>query len=276
MAEIRRPEERGACDESTERWRREAAFFDSEEYAEGPIPAVIIRRYLSVRKPWFPAEFPFSLMSNVEGKRILELGCGSGGNSILLALKGGRVWGIDLSNRAIQIAERRAVLHGVADRAQFVCAPIEVYAESEREPFDVIAGWAVLHHMLPVLDSVLTALKKLSHRDTVFIFSEPIATWRWLRRLRLALPIPIHGTPDERPLNGDDLAILRRHFPGLQTRCFGAAVRVVSRLIPDHYETSRFARFCWDATARFDNALLRLPGAKGLASTATFYCGPDF
>ena len=108
----------------------------------------------------------------------------------ILGLKGARVRGIDISMRAIEIANNRAVLHGVADRVQFICTPLEVYAESEKEPFDIICGWAVLHHVLPVLDSVLIALKKLASPRTIFLFTEPVSMWQWLRNLRLMLPMP--------------------------------------------------------------------------------------
>ena len=256
----------------SERWRSEAAFFDSEEYSEGLIPEVTVRRYLELKKPWLPAEYPLSLLGNVEGRRILEIGCGDGGNAILLGLKGARVCGIDISMRAIEIANKRAVLHGIADRVQFICVPLEVYAESEKEPFDIICGWAVLHHVLPVLDSVLVNLKKLARKDSIFLFTEPVSLWQWLRKLRLMLPIAVHGTPDERPLNSNDFAIILRHLPNLRMRYFGGAMRIVVRTLPHNYElASGFVRFCYDAAARFDHILFQVLGVRGLASTVTLF-----
>ena len=258
-----------------ERWRKEAEFFDHEEYSEGPIPPITVQRYLDLKKPWLPVEYPFSLLANVAGKRILEIGCGDGCNAIILGLKGARVHGIDISARAIQIASERAVLHGIADRVQFTCTPLEMYVESSpQESFDIICGWAVLHHLLPILDSVLVDLKKLAHQDTTFLFSEPLSTWKWLRKLRLMLPIPVQGTPDERPLDADDLAIIRHHLPKARLRYFGAAGRIVRRVLPVNYEmSSHFTRFCYDWAARCDNVLFRVPGARGLASSVTLFGG---
>ena len=34
-----------------ERWIAEAAFFDSEEYSEGLLPAITVQRYLELKKP---------------------------------------------------------------------------------------------------------------------------------------------------------------------------------------------------------------------------------
>lgn len=270
MANSPDPNEAPPVDQQQERWRAEAAFFDSEEYSEGLIPQITVQRYLDLKKPWLPAEYPLSCLGNIAGKRILEIGCGDGSNAILLGLKGARVRGIDISMRAIEIANNRAVLHGVADRVQFICTPLEVYAESEKEPFDIICGWAVLHHVLPVLDSVLIALKKLASPRTIFLFTEPVSMWQWLRNLRLMLPIAVHGTPDERPLNSGDITIILRHLPNLRLRYFGCALRILMRILPRNYETSSgLVRLCYDAAGHFDNLLLHGLGVRGLASSVT-------
>ena len=38
-------------------------------------------------------------------------------------------------------------------------------ADNPTEKFDVICGWAVLHHVLPVLGEVMTQLRSLGHAD---------------------------------------------------------------------------------------------------------------
>jgi SAM-dependent methyltransferase len=85
--------------DDTKRWASERSFFDDEEYSEAPIPASTIARYTQCRKPWLAPEFPFHILGDVRDKYILELGCGDGGNSILLALRGARVVGVDISSR---------------------------------------------------------------------------------------------------------------------------------------------------------------------------------
>jgi hypothetical protein len=47
-----------------------------------------------------------------------------------------------------------------------------------------------------------------------------------MRRLRLALPIAVNGTPDERPLVERELALVRRHVPDLRIRPFSFVGRL--------------------------------------------------
>jgi 2-polyprenyl-3-methyl-5-hydroxy-6-metoxy-1,4-benzoquinol methylase len=251
------------------RWVLEQQFFDAEEYSESPIPANTVERYRSCRKPFLPAELPFWLLGDVRGKRILEVGCGDGGNSVLLALKGAIVEGIDISPRAIQIARKRAEAHGVADRVEFHALPLEAYLERAQGEFDIIIGFAVLHHLLPVLDSVMETLLKLSKPETRFVFTEPVSLSRWARQLRLALPITTYGTPDERPLEPRDLAIVRNYLPAMKMQTSGLLLRVWGRLFPGRYEDySRLRTAVFDTLARVDSALLSLPGVGRLASSA--------
>ena len=134
---------------------------------------------------------------DVREKRILDVGCGDGTRSVLLALKGARVVGVDISERAIEVARRRAEAHGFSDRAQFDCRPLEDDVPDCQ--FDVILGWNILHHLIPELPSFLAHIQNFGSRHTCYLFYEPVSLSRTFRRLRLALPIPVSGTPDERP-----------------------------------------------------------------------------
>jgi SAM-dependent methyltransferase len=257
-----------------ERLTKEREFFDHEEYSEGPIPANTIERYTQCRKPFLPVEYLFWILGDVRGKRALELGCGDGSNAVLLALKGADVVGIDISPRAIEIARRRAVIHGVADHVEFRAEPLESYLEGAHGQFDVIYGFAVLHHLLPVLDQVMASLKRLSRDGTCFVFSEPVSLAKWLRRLRLALPVKCHSTPDERPLEPEDLAILRHHLPDMQVRVSGFLTRIWNRAFHGRYEDhSASWQWLYDTLSRFDTALLSLPGFNRLASSAAIHSG---
>jgi len=255
------------------RWESEQKFFDDEEYSDQPIAESTIQRYTQCRKPWLAAEFPFYILGDIRGKYVLELGCGDGGNAVLLALRGAEVVGVDISPRAIEIARHRAELHGVTARTTFEAKPLELFQPPGGRKFDIVCGWAVLHHLIPVLDETMATLCKTAKPGAFFLFSEPISLWKWLRRLRLALPIAVHGTPDERPLEPAEIAVLRKHIPRLEIHYYNALIRAVNRFaLHGRYEDfSPSARLAYDAVARVDEFCLNRLGVAGLASSAAMY-----
>jgi SAM-dependent methyltransferase len=255
------------------RWQQEREFFDNEEYDDNPIPQSVVARYTTCRKPWLAAECNFHVLGDVRGKRILDVGCGDGGNSILLALKGASVVGVDISPRAIEAANRRAAAHHVSERVTFVASPFEMFVPPNGERFDAVCGWAALHHLIPVLDSMLARMVSFTKPDGILMFAEPIATWRWLRRLRLMLPVSTNGTPDERPLEKEEIIILSRHLPHLRIEYHNALLRVANRFfLRGRYEDMvPFWRFWYDAIGRTDHFLLNNAGLHALASGATLY-----
>ncbi len=74
-------------------------------------------RYLLGRTPWDSGTTPPELVAyldEVPPGRALDLGCGTGTNAIHLARRGWHVVGVDLSNRAIRMAQRKANAVGVS------------------------------------------------------------------------------------------------------------------------------------------------------------------
>jgi len=80
------------------------------------------------------------------GTRVLDVGCGVGRWSRLLAARGADVLGVDLSPTMIAQARRRAAAGGVADRCRFEVQDLSNLHVGER--FDLILGVTVLQHIL--------------------------------------------------------------------------------------------------------------------------------
>lgn len=93
------------------------------------------------------------------GTRVLDVGCGIGRWSRLLAARGARVTGVDLSPTMIAEAERRAAASGLVSRCRFLVqdsAALEVGGE-----FDLIVCVTVLQHILET-EALRSALRRMA------------------------------------------------------------------------------------------------------------------
>ena len=119
------------------------------------------------------------------GKQInlMELGCGSGANSVYLENFYTEYLGVDYSKELIKIATQRYKRKNVS----FEKANIKNLTKFEN--FDIVFGLGILHHV-DNLDQVLDELKKVGHKDTIYVFYEPQAGnpfLQFLRKLRMKI-----------------------------------------------------------------------------------------
>ncbi len=197
------------------------------------------------------------------GKRILEVGAGSGSLAVWLAQQGAEVVGIDVSAGILQVAGKRAELNRVAERTTFVHSPIETFdprAEGlDHDTYDAIIGNNVVHHF--ERDEAMASLSRLLAPGAIAVFCEPVLfVPEWIRRLRYARPVakrfPPHvHTPDERSLTAADFAIMRHWFRHVQWKPF----QVLSRL-QNFIELSDPV---WNSLEAIDRRILRaVPAAS--------------
>jgi 2-polyprenyl-3-methyl-5-hydroxy-6-metoxy-1,4-benzoquinol methylase len=260
-----------------QRWDAEAEFFDKRaqraERMVTPTDPLTLGRYGAPSpRRWFNKEFRFRVMGNFTGKAILDVGCGDGANSVLLAKLGGRVTGIDISPKAIALAGQRAQIDGVSQAVRFLCAPIET-AQLEPCSFDILWGDAILHHLIEELDALIPKLLTWVKPDGLVLFAEPVNFNQTLRRIRFMVPVHTDATPDERPLEPAEIALLRKDIPDLRLRMFTLFGRLDRFILPDYnYERSSAPRrFVAGSIAAIDYALLSLPWVKRLGATAVMY-----
>ena len=95
--------------------------------------------------------------------RVLEIGCGTGEFSRLLAARAESVLAVDLSPRMIELARERSKLHA---NVEFVNADALSYQLPD-EHFDCVATLTTLHH-LPA-ERVLERIKKTLKPGGVFV-----------------------------------------------------------------------------------------------------------
>lgn len=146
--------------------------------------------------PLCPSEDDLQLMGNVNGKRIIEVGSGSGQNAIYLAKKGAKVTAFDFSEEQIKYGKRLAKENKVD--VDFVQGNFEGLREYfSKSCFDIALSSYALQYCMSV-DSLFGTFKQINEiliPGGVFVFS-------------FGHPIRSHGVWDEKT----DKFILDNYF----------------------------------------------------------------
>jgi ubiquinone/menaquinone biosynthesis C-methylase UbiE len=88
----------------------------------------------------------FAQFENWRGKKVLELGCGIGTDSINFARAGADLTIVELSEKSLDICKKRFEVFGLS--ARFILGNIENLPEllKDGEKFDLIYSFGVIHH----------------------------------------------------------------------------------------------------------------------------------
>jgi SAM-dependent methyltransferase len=114
-------------------------------------------------EPHIPA---FADFSRWTGKRVLEIGCGIGTDTVNFARNGADITAVDLSEESLGILRRRAEVFDVSSRIRVVRSDVEkLSATLPVEPYDLIYSFGALHHT-PLPDRALGELRKFAHEKT--------------------------------------------------------------------------------------------------------------
>jgi ubiquinone/menaquinone biosynthesis C-methylase UbiE len=108
-------------------------------------------------EPHIPA---FADFPRWQGKRVLEVGCGIGTDTVNFARHGALVTAIDLSEKSLAIARERAKVFGLSDGITFHQADAEQLSTIVPvEPYDLVYSFGVIHHS-PRPGQVLAELRR--------------------------------------------------------------------------------------------------------------------
>jgi SAM-dependent methyltransferase len=146
------------------------------------------------------------IFEDCAGKRVLEYGCGLGGQAFALAERGAIVTGIDISEVAVALARKRASAMPAA-RLNFMRADAEAL-EFEGGSFDLVCGSGILHHL--DLDRALREVHRVLAPGGRAVFYEPVGhnpllnLYRWLT--------PGSHTKDEHPLLMREIRAMKNTF----------------------------------------------------------------
>jgi 2-polyprenyl-6-hydroxyphenyl methylase/3-demethylubiquinone-9 3-methyltransferase len=101
-----------------------------------------------------------------QGVRVLDVGCGGGFASEALARRGGLVTGVDIAEKALEVARRHALLEGLS--IEYLAARAE-NLPFESGTFDVVTCFDVLEHV-PNVENVVREVRRVLRPGGVFLF----------------------------------------------------------------------------------------------------------
>jgi SAM-dependent methyltransferase len=208
-----------------------------------------VARYLSPsRDSVFPLEYVFALLGDIRGRTVLDCGCGTGENSLLLAKRGARVVGVDISSSMIALACRRFEMNGLSNAADFVVGSVHDLPLAT-ESVDMVVGVAVLHHLN--LELAAREVFRVLKNGGRAVFREPVRDSRTLRAVRKLVPYRASDvSPFERPLTSPELRQFCERFHTDSVRAFSLPFVNIAHLVaPLRRHISK--------VYRLDGALLR-------------------
>jgi 2-polyprenyl-3-methyl-5-hydroxy-6-metoxy-1,4-benzoquinol methylase len=95
-------------------------------------------------EPHIPA---FAEFAKWNGRRVLEIGCGIGTDTVNFARNGALVTSVDLSEKSLELAKQRLRVYGLQDQVKFYRGNAEELTRFVPiEPYDLVYSFGVIHH----------------------------------------------------------------------------------------------------------------------------------
>ena len=155
----------------------------------------VVKRFPFENESW--GQFFLEALGPLEGKTVLDVGCGLGYFSVFAAKAGAMVTAIDLKSEMLQAAHMIADLNGV--ECQFYCAKASKLPVLDNS-IDIIAGMLILHHLSrPDIQSAFREIYRVLRDGGRAIFVEPVENSRVFNSIQNLLPAGRRGSGYYRP-----------------------------------------------------------------------------
>jgi ubiquinone/menaquinone biosynthesis C-methylase UbiE len=122
---------------------------------------------VEARKYFVEPHIPrFADFERWRGKKVLEIGCGIGTDTVNFARQGALGTAVDLSPQSLDLARRRVEVYGLQDQVRFHAGSAEELASFVPvETYDLIYSFGVIHHT-PHPERVLEQMQRYAKRGT--------------------------------------------------------------------------------------------------------------
>lgn len=206
----------------TEAQRLDATYFNAlwlRLFAEGRINPVVPPDEVMWRQDLGRSlQVSFAWLGNLQGQRVLELGCGPGDYTIMLARRGAQVTALDIAPASLQITRQRARANGVQQAIQTTWMTAESLAFPAGS-FDWVVGFGLLHHADPI--KLGPEVRRVLRPGGKALFREPLGANPLLEFTREYLPYRAkHRSLNEHPLRYSDIKQVGQHFRATRLREF--------------------------------------------------------
>jgi cyclopropane fatty-acyl-phospholipid synthase-like methyltransferase len=162
-------------------WHQRARSFD-RLYKLPPLERLINRLFR--RAIYQRYDLTFDHAGDVTGKRVLDVGSGSGRHAVEFAHRGAaEVVGVDFAADMLALANAFAQAEGVADRCRFVRADFDTFTDTK--PFEVTIGIGLFDYVADPL-ATLRHMRELTRGRVMASFPKPQFPRSQLRTRRYA------------------------------------------------------------------------------------------
>jgi 2-polyprenyl-3-methyl-5-hydroxy-6-metoxy-1,4-benzoquinol methylase len=122
---------------------------------------------VEARKYFVEPHIPrFAEFERWRGKKVLEIGCGIGTDTVNFARHGAMVTAVDLSPQSLDLARRRVEVYGLQQNVHFYSGSAEELTSFVLvEPYDLIYSFGVIHHT-PHPERVLEQMRRYAKPGT--------------------------------------------------------------------------------------------------------------
>lgn len=188
----------------------------------------------------------FAQFERWNGKRVLEIGCGIGTDTINFARAGARVTALDLSSESLAVTRKRVEVFGFEDRVTLHEANVEslssTLAKEDVGQYDLIYSFGVIHHTPDPKKAIEQLAPFLKHNGELRIMVYSLVSYKAFHFM--------HHTPGKWSIGNMRDTI--REFAEAQTGCPVAYVydrEDAEELLTPHFSVREMYKdhiFTWD------------------------------